>query len=67
MTSSRHPLLLKGFSLRQLHEDDKEQMMRMQAEVLAALADPAWFSLRRNGSLTSGCKTARRSAISTAT
>ena len=43
MTSSRHPLLLKGFSLRQLHEDDKEQMMRMQAEVLAALADPAWF------------------------
>ena len=37
------PFLLKGFSLRQLHEGDKAQMMRMQNEVLAALADPAWF------------------------
>ena len=37
------PFLLKGFALRQLHEGDKEQMMRMQDEVLSSLADPAWF------------------------
>ena len=28
------PFLLKGFSLRQLYEGDKAQMMRMQDEVL---------------------------------
>lgn len=37
------PFLLKGFSLRQLYEGDKAQMMRMQDEVLSTLADPAWF------------------------
>lgn len=37
------PFRLKGFELRQLHMGDKPQMMRMQQEVLAAIADPSWF------------------------
>ena len=43
MNLPRNPFLLKGFSLRQLYEGDKAQMMRMQDEVLSTLADPAWF------------------------